>query len=105
VRARALVHLASLNLRSDRRGALVNAGAACVGAAALVFFVALGLGVGQAARRMFASDARLLEVVPAAVSLGGALGGGLLDDSAASPGPTGGSRSGCRWPRAAPRRA
>jgi len=82
VRTRALVHLASLNLRSDRRGALVNAGAACVGAAALVFFVALGLGVGQAARRMFASDARLLEVVPAAVSLGGALGGGLLDDSA-----------------------
>jgi hypothetical protein len=82
MRPRALVHLATLNLRSDRRGALVNAGAACVGAAALVFFVALGMGVGQAARRMFASDARLVEVVPAAVSLGGALGGGLLDDAA-----------------------
>ncbi|HVP68130.1 MAG TPA: ABC transporter permease [Anaeromyxobacteraceae bacterium] len=82
MRARALVHLATLNLRSDRRGALVNAGAACLGAAALVFFVALGIGVGQAARRMFAGDARLVEVVPAAVSLGGALGGGQLDDAA-----------------------
>ena len=78
----ALVHLAGLNLRSDRRGALLNAGAACVGAAALVFFVALGLGVGQAARRLFGSDARVVEVVPAAVSLGGALGGGVLDDAA-----------------------
>ncbi|HTP51772.1 MAG TPA: ABC transporter permease [Anaeromyxobacteraceae bacterium] len=82
MRARALVHLASQNLRADRRGALVNAGAACVGAAALVFFLALGIGVGQAARRMFAGDTRLVEVVPAAVSLGGALGGGQLDEEA-----------------------
>jgi len=82
VRARGLVHLASLNLRADRRGALVNAAAACVGAAALVFFVALGMGVGQAARRMFPGEARLVEVIPAAVSLGGALGGGQLDDGA-----------------------
>ncbi len=81
MRARALVHLATLNLRSDRRGALVNAGAACVGAAALVFFLALGMGVGEAARRLFPGDARLVEVVPAAVSLGGALGGGELDDA------------------------
>ena len=35
MRVRALVHLAALNLRSDRRGTAVNAAAACVGAAAL----------------------------------------------------------------------
>jgi hypothetical protein len=82
VRFRSLVHLAALNLRSDRRGTLVNTAAACVGAAALVFFVALGMGVGSAARLMFPGDARLVEVVPGAVSLGAALGGGALDDAA-----------------------
>jgi hypothetical protein len=81
VRARALVHLAALNLRADRRGAIVNAAAACVGAAALVFFVAMGMGVGHAARRMFPGEARIVDVVPAAVSLGGALGGGQLDEA------------------------
>jgi hypothetical protein len=81
VRARALVHLAALNLRADRRGAAVNAAAACIGAAALVFFVAMGMGVGHAARRMFPGEARIVDVVPAAVSLGGALGGGQLDDA------------------------
>jgi hypothetical protein len=44
--------------------------------------VALGLGVGEAARRMFPADARLVEVVPAQVSLGGLLGGGRLDERA-----------------------
>ena len=82
MRIRSLVHLAALNLRSDRRSTLVNTAAACVGASALVFFVALGMGVGQAARLMFPGDARLLEVVPGAVSLGDALGGGALDDAA-----------------------
>jgi len=82
VRLRSLVHLATLNLRSDARGTAVNTAAACVGAAALVFFVALGMGVGQAARLMFPGDARLVEVVPGAVSLGAALGGGALDDAA-----------------------
>ena len=81
MRARALVHLAALNLRADRRGAAVNAAAACIGAAALVFFVAMGMGVGHAARRMFPGEARIVDVVPAAVSLGGALGGGQLDDA------------------------
>lgn len=69
-------------LRADRRGALVNAAAAGLGAAALVFFLALGLGVSRAARAMFPADARLVEVVPSAVSLGGVLGGGRLDDAA-----------------------
>jgi hypothetical protein len=81
-RARGLAWIALATLRADRRGALVNAAAACVGAAALVFFLALGLGVGEAARRLFPADARLVEVVPANVSLGGVLGGGKLDDAA-----------------------
>jgi putative ABC transport system permease protein len=79
---RGLMRLATLDLRADARGALLNAGATCVGAAALVFFVALGLGVGDATRRMFPGEARLVQVVPASVSLGGALGGGKLDDEA-----------------------
>lgn len=82
MRLSSLVHLASLNLRSDLRGTAVNTAAACVGAAALAFFVALGLGVGQAARLLFPGDARIVEVVPGAVSLGAALGGGALDDAA-----------------------
>jgi hypothetical protein len=77
-----LLVLASSSLRSDRRGALVDALAAAVGAGALVLFVGLGLGVGEAARRMFPADARLVEAVPAPVSLGGLLGGGVLDDDA-----------------------
>ena len=81
---RALLWIALTGLRSDRRGALVNAAAACVGAAALVLFLALGLGVSASARRMFPADARLVEVVPANVSLGGLLGGGKLDGPAVS---------------------
>lgn len=80
--ARGLLWIAGANLRADRRGALLNAAAACVGAAALVFFLALGLGVTEAARRMFPADARLVEIVPSGVSLGGLLGGGRLDDGA-----------------------
>jgi hypothetical protein len=77
-----MLWLALTTLRADRRGAIVNAAAACVGAAALVLFLALGLGVAGAARRMFPADARLVEVVPPTVSLGGVLGGGRLDDAA-----------------------
>jgi putative ABC transport system permease protein len=84
VSARGLLWIARANLRADRRGAIVNAAAACLGAASLVFFLALGLGVSHAARRMFPADARLVDVVPGAVSLGGILGGGQLDDGAAA---------------------
>jgi len=84
MRWRGLLHLALENLRADWRGAALNAGAACVGAGALAFFVALGLGVGDAARRMFPGEARLVEVVPPAVSLAPMLGGGGLDDAAVS---------------------
>ena len=79
---RSLLAVAWANLRADPGAALVDAAAAAVGAAALALFVALGLGVGEAARRMFPADARLVEVVPAQVSLGGLLGGGRLDESA-----------------------
>lgn len=77
---RGLLWIARARIRSDRRGALLDAAAACAGAASLVFFLALGLGVAGAARHMFPADARLVEVVPPAVSLGGFLGGGELDD-------------------------
>jgi len=79
---RSLLAVAWANLRADPGAALVDAAAAAVGAAALALFAALGLGVGEAARRMFPADARLVEVVPAQVSLGGLLGGGRLDESA-----------------------
>jgi putative ABC transport system permease protein len=82
VKASALVRLAWLSLRADPRGALLNGAAACAGAAALVFFVALGLGVGTAARALFPGDARLVEVTPSNVALGAVLGGGQLDDDA-----------------------
>jgi putative ABC transport system permease protein len=82
VKGGALVHLAALSLRADPTGALLNGAAAGVGAAALVFFVALGLGVGDAARAIFPGDARLVEVAPSHVALGAVLGGGQLDDDA-----------------------
>jgi putative ABC transport system permease protein len=79
---RALLRVAWASLRSDPGAALVDALAAAVGAATLTVFVALGLGVGEAARSMFPADARMVEVVPAQVSLGGLLGGGRLDEQA-----------------------
>lgn len=84
MRMRGLLHLARLDLLADWKGTLLNAVAACAGAGGLAFFVALGLGVGQAARRMFPGETRLLEVIPPTVSLGGILGGGVLDDEAVS---------------------
>jgi hypothetical protein len=82
MRPRALLWLAATSLRADRAGTFLDVLAAAAGSAALLFFVALGLGVGDAARRMFPADARLLEVVPSTVSLGGLLGGSRLDGSA-----------------------
>jgi hypothetical protein len=79
---RARTGLALAGLRAGRGAALVDAAAAALGAAALVLFVGLGLGVGAAARALFPADDRLVEVVPGPVSLGGLLGGGLLDDAA-----------------------
>jgi hypothetical protein len=82
MRARGLFWIARASLRADRSGAILDVAAACTGAAALVFVIALGLGVGMVARRMFPADARLVEVIPADVSLSAILGGGQLDRDA-----------------------
>jgi hypothetical protein len=82
MRIAALVDLANRTLRADPRRALVDTVACCAGAAALVFFVALGLGTGDAVRRLFPGEARLVEVVPSNVSLGAVLGGARLDEGA-----------------------
>ncbi len=82
MRWRGLSRVALANLRGAPGAAAVDAAAAAVGAAALVLFVGLGFGVGDAARRMFPADDRLVEVVPGPISLGGLLGGGRLDEGA-----------------------
>lgn len=70
------------SLRRDRRGALLSAFGVAVGVGALVFFVALGGGVGKVIReKIFPVDARLVDVVPPSVSLGALLGSGKLDEA------------------------
>ncbi len=77
----ALRRLVSLQLRRDKRAALTSAFGVAVGIGALVFFVALGLGVGRVVRdKVFPVDASLIEVVPSQLSLG--MFGGKLDQSA-----------------------
>lgn len=79
---RRLLSLVRVNLLRDRRGALLSALGVAAGIGTLVFFLALGRGVGDVVRtKVFPADARLLEVVPPAVSLH-LLGGGRLDDAA-----------------------
>ena len=77
-----LQRLVRLNVGRDLRGALSSAFGVTVGVAALVFFVALGLGVGAIIRdRVFPVDANLVDVVPSQLSLG-LLGGGKIDQAA-----------------------
>lgn len=77
-----LLRLVGVNLRRDRRGALFSAFGVAVGIGALVFFVALGLGVGTLVReKLFPNDARAVEVVPPKLSLAGVFGGGKLDEA------------------------
>ena len=74
-----MVQLARLGLSSDRRGAVSSCFGVAVGVGALVFFVALGLGVGRVVReKVFPVDTSLVEVVPSALTLG--LLGGALDE-------------------------
>jgi hypothetical protein len=74
--------LVGLQLRRDRRGALSSSFGISIGIASLVFFVALGLGVGEVVReKIFPFDARLVEVVPSQLALG-LFGGGKLDQAA-----------------------
>jgi putative ABC transport system permease protein len=77
-----LLSLVRVNLRRDLRGALLSALGVAAGIGTLVFFLALGGGVGDVVRtKVFPADARLIEVVPPTVSLG-LLGGGRLDEAA-----------------------
>jgi putative ABC transport system permease protein len=76
-----LARLVAVNLRRDLGGALFSGFGVAAGIGALVFFVALGSGVRALVReRIFPTDVRALEVVPPALSLGGVLGGGKLDE-------------------------
>jgi len=78
-----LARLAALSLRRDRRGAAFSAFGVGIGVGALVFFVALGLGVGRVVREdVFPADASLIDVIPPTISLGSILGGGKLDQAA-----------------------
>ncbi|HEX8438705.1 ABC transporter permease [Archangium sp.] len=80
MRGAALAQLVRLSLSRERRGAFFSAFGVAMGVGALVFFLGLGLGVGRVIReRIFPNDARLVDVVPPAVSLGSFLGGGKLD--------------------------
>lgn len=68
------------SLRRERRGAAASAFGVAIGIGSLVFFVALGQGVARVVReKIFPVDARLVDVVPPTVSLGGLLGAGKLD--------------------------
>ncbi|AGC47561.1 ABC transporter permease [Myxococcus stipitatus DSM 14675] len=79
----ALSRLVRLSLARERRGAFFSAFGVAMGVGTLVFFIGLGLGVGQVIReKIFPTDARLVDVVPSSVSLGSLLGGGQLDAAA-----------------------
>ncbi|GEL70706.1 ABC transporter permease [Myxococcus virescens] len=80
MRLDALSRLVRLSLARERKGAFFSAFGVAMGVGALVFFVGLGLGVGRVIKeKVFPTDARLVDVVPPAVSLGSLLGGGQLD--------------------------
>ena len=80
MRLDALSRLVRLSLARERKGAFFSAFGVAMGVGALVFFLGLGLGVGRVIReKIFPTDARLVDVVPSAVSLGSLLGGGKLD--------------------------
>lgn len=73
--------LVKLSLARDRRSAISSTFGLVIGVASLVFFVALGLGVGVIVReKVFPVDTSLVEVVPAQLSFG-LLGGGTLDEA------------------------
>jgi putative ABC transport system permease protein len=83
MRVAALARLVRLSLARDKRGAFFSAFGVAVGVGSLVFFVALGLGVGRVIReKVFPFEAQLIDVVPPQVSLGSLVGGGKLDQAA-----------------------
>lgn len=82
---RVAVALARRNLARDRRSAVSGAFGVAIGVAALVFFVALGTGVGEVVRtRVLPVDFASVEVVPPKIPLGGFLGGGTLNEAVVS---------------------
>lgn len=83
MRRASLWQVVKLSLRRDRRAWVFSAFGVAMGVGSLVFFVALGLGVGRVIReKIFPVDTRLLDVVPPNVSIGSFLGGGKLDQPA-----------------------
>ncbi|HWV38713.1 MAG TPA: ABC transporter permease [Vulgatibacter sp.] len=79
-----ILRLAWINLRRDLRGNLLSVAGVAAGIGALVFFVGLGLGVGDVVRtKIFPGDARSLEVVPPRVQIG-LFGATVLDEEAVS---------------------
>ena len=79
-----LVRLTFDSFRNNAASSLLSAFGTAVGIASLAFFVALGMGVrGAVLMRLFPTDAASIEVVPSAMSLSAAFGGGRLDESAA----------------------
>jgi putative ABC transport system permease protein len=81
VKLAALRRLVLMQLGSDRRSSASAGFGIAVGVASLVFFVALGLGVGRVvSEKIFPVDARLVEVVPSPLAMG--LFGGTLDQDA-----------------------
>ncbi len=82
MRASEWVALVKLSLGRDKRFAISSTFGITVGVASLVFFVGLGLGIAKLLReKVFPVDARLVEVVPPKLALGGLLGGGKIDEA------------------------
>lgn len=80
--ASSLIRLVGLSLRRDVRGALSSIFGVSIGIGALVFFVALGLGIGRVVReKVFPIDAQLVEVVPSQIALGSIMGSGKIDQA------------------------
>jgi putative ABC transport system permease protein len=79
MKASSLRRLVLLSLARDWKGAIFSALGVAMGIGSLVFFLSLGLGVGRVVReKIFPSEATLVDVVPASVSIG-VLGGPKLD--------------------------
>ncbi len=73
--------LVGLQLSHNVRASASSSFGIAMGIGALVFFVALGLGVGRVVReKVFPVDAKLVEVVPSQLAIG--LFGGKLDQAA-----------------------
>jgi putative ABC transport system permease protein len=84
-----LLQLIGINLKREVRSAFFSSLGVALGVGSLVFFVSLGLGVGKVIReRVFPVDQVLVDVAPAAISLGSfgtSLNQGTIDRLSALP--------------------